>query len=180
MQPRRIKMKLNRIAIATCFLFLAFSAEGIAKEPEKNQEQIEQIDFSKTGIVIAATDHSNAAMQLQDILNYYHFPSSTGVLSLFLSPHEYVVFKKDEVVTYFCGEEADRKCRAKFNPLIPMFTSMGGRIDVGSKTKEYDAKLFVFDKFRVSKTLNKPTLSSIDGINVKISYKKGRYYIVNN
>jgi hypothetical protein len=181
---KKEKRRKMAIVIVVCLICLMFSAGLSFAEPVRSEEP-KRIDFSKTGIVMLLTDRASMTLQLNNLLRYGEFPTSSGAMLLLLSPHEYVEFEQGELTGYFCGEEFDRRCRAGIEGGQPLL-SMGGLLNAGGVDVEYDAKFFRFGKnmMKIKEAYrdNAPpyTLFSIDGRPVKIVHKNGSYQVVCN
>jgi hypothetical protein len=165
---------------ATCLLSLMFSAgQSIA---------VVRMNFSETGLVLVFTGgkfQMRGSLQLKNLLDSTSGVRSTnGEMRLLLSPNEYIEFQHGEITRYFCCVEFDKKCRAVVSGRDgdpPGVMAMGGMTDDGAR--QYGAKFILYDKdawgkFGDTRVLMPPyTLTAIDGINVNLSYKNGKYVI---
>jgi len=167
--------KLLLLSVAALLLIPA----GICNAKAKNG--IENVSFSEVGMIVVDTDGHNRANFVADLswlLDRGHIPSTTGNMSLILSPNERILFHDGKISDYFCVEDSGSRCRAKITGTV-MLQSFGGRSQSrDGKDLEYSAKVFGMND--ETRELEPNAIRSIDNIPLKISYNMGQFEMVKN
>lgn len=171
---------MKKILVLLCLGFLIMKAGSSHAD---SSVEPGHINFAKSGMLIVETGGSHRAFfsqQLTALLEHGKIPSASGDMTIILSPQEFMVFRKGELVSYFCGEEADLKCRADIKEA--QVTSLSGIIDHDGMPQKYSAKFYIlgetFGKTKAGTNKLPPyKLLSIDGVPVSLTYKNGEFLI---
>lgn len=164
---------MKKILVLLCLGFLIMKAGSSHAD---SSVEPGHINFAKSGMLVVETGGSHRAFfsqQLTALLEHGKIPSASGEMTIILSPQEFMVFRKGDPVSYFCGEEADLKCRADIKEA--QVTSLSGIIDHDGMPQKYSAKFYSL-KAGTNK-LPPYKLLSIDGIPVSLTYKNGGFLI---